>query len=130
MVIDSSAVLAILLAESDATTYSAAIAGAGAPVMSVTTFVELGVVTDRARNPRLDRRLDSLIRESRIELVGVSTSQGLLARAAHRDFGRGSGHPAKLNFGDCFSYALAKDLDLPLLFKGEDFTHTDVRRAI
>lgn len=75
------------------------------------------------------RRVDELLAALDIDIVEVSTHQAGIARAAYRDFCRNSGHPAGLNFGDCFSYALAVDRDEPLLFKGDDFVHTDVRVA-
>jgi ribonuclease VapC len=71
-----------------------------------------------------------LIARLRVAVEPVTLSQVVIARDAHRRFGRGSGHPAKLNFGDCFAYALATELDEPLLFVGQDFIHTDVRRVL
>ena len=76
------------------------------------------------------RRFDDFIREARIDIEPVSVLQAKIAREAYRDFGRGSGHPAQLNFGDCFAYALARDTGQPLLFKGNDFSQTDVRPAL
>lgn len=94
--------------------------------MSVASYVELGVVADRAGSPRVARSMDLLIETAEISLEPVAVSQARLARRAHARFGRASGSPARLNFGGCFAYALARDLGEPLLFKGEDFTHTDV----
>jgi ribonuclease VapC len=87
-------------------------------------------VIDGSRDPVSSRRLDDLIRAIGIQIEPVTAEQVAIGRAAYRDFGRGSGHPAQLNFGDCFSYALARDLQEPLLFKGEDFARTDITSAL
>ena len=84
----------------------------------------------QAYDPILSRRFDDLLALSQIQVESVTPSQAVLARAAYRDFGKGSGHPAKLNFGDCFSYALAKESGQKLLFKGNDFSETDLESAI
>lgn len=127
MIADTSALVAILRDESDAAGFATAIAEAPVRRMSAASYVELGAVVDAVRDPVVSRRVDELIAEAEIEIVPVTRGQALIARAAYRDFGRGSGHPAGLNFVDCFSYALAAELDEPLLFKGEDFAHTDVQ---
>jgi ribonuclease VapC len=129
MIVDTSAVIAILHSEPDMSRYSRAIEADENPKMSVVNYVEAGVVVDSIRNPVAYRKLDDFIRSSGIELIPVTVEQGLAARLAYRDFGKGSGHPARLNFGDCFAYALAKERDEPLLFKGTDFSATDVERA-
>ena len=85
---------------------------------------------DSRRNPLLSARLDELLREAGVIIEPVTERQATIARQAYRDYGKGSGHPASLNFGDCFSYALAKDLGEPLLYKGDDFGHTDIRNAL
>jgi len=82
------------------------------------------------RGIRLPRRFDDLLREAQVAIEPVTETQARIARAAYRDFGKGSGHPAKLNFGDCFAYALAKVKDEALLFKGDDFSRTDIRSAL
>ena len=87
-------------------------------------------MVDRLPNPRASVRFDELISDLGIIVEPVTAHQATTAREAHRRFGRGSGHPAKLNIGDCFAYALAKDLEEPLLFVGQDFIHTDVRRDL
>jgi ribonuclease VapC len=87
-------------------------------------------VIDRSRNPRASRLFDLLVRETNIEIAPLTIEQARIARAAYRDFGKGSGHPAGLNFGDCFSYALAIERNESLLYKGNDFVHTDVRSAL
>ena len=84
------------------------------------------VVIDGSQNPVASRRFDDLFREARIVVEPVTEAQARIAREAYRDFGKGSGHPAGLNFGDCSAYALAKATGEPILFKGDDFTHTDL----
>ena len=78
------------------------------------------------RDPIASRRFDELVKEAGLVIEPVTEAQARIARDAYRDFGRRSGHPAQLNFGDCFAYALAKVMGEPLLFKGDDFSHTDV----
>ena len=87
-------------------------------------------MVDRFPNPRASVRFDELIRDLEISIEPVTADQATIAREAYRRFGKGTGHPARLNFGDCFAYALAKDFDEPLLFIGQDFIHTDVRRVL
>jgi len=94
------------------------------------TFVETAIVIDSRHDPVASRRLDELIRQSGISIEPVDEIQAVMAREAYRDFGRGSGHPAQLNFGDCFAYALARRLAEPLLFKGNDFAQTDIASAL
>jgi len=91
-------------------------------------YVEAAVVIDSERDALASRRFDDFFRTTRITVEVVTPEQAHIARQAYRDFGKGR-HKAGLNFGDCFAYALAKDLDEPLLFKGKDFSHTDVERA-
>ncbi len=91
-------------------------------------MVEAAVVADHDRNPLLSRRFDNLIRDAQVSVEPVTPRQAEIARQAYRDFGQGR-HRAGLNFGDCFAYALAKEMDEPLLFKGNDFRHTDVEVA-
>lgn len=129
MIVDTSALVAILGSEAEADKFVDAIARADAPALSAATYVETAVVIDARRNPALSRALDRFLDESRISIEPVTPAQAKIAREAYRDFGRGSGHPARLNFGDCFAYALARDKNQPLLFKGDDFRHTDVDAA-
>ena len=89
----------------------------------------MAIVIDAASDPVSSRRVDDLVAHAGIVVESVTAEQAVLARAAYRDFGKGSGHPAQLNLGDCFAYALAKALREPLLFKGDDFHHTDVTTA-
>ncbi|WP_026530085.1 type II toxin-antitoxin system VapC family toxin [Haematomicrobium sanguinis] len=130
MIIDTSVIVAVLKQESDAEELLRALANSPRSVISAGNYLELGIVLDSARDPALSRELDRFLAAANIEVVPVSPRQASIARDAYRDFGRGSGHKAKLNFGDCFAYALAIDADEPLLFKGEDFVHTDVKRAL
>ena len=97
--------------------------------MSAVNFVESAVVIDASRDPLAPRRFDELIKQADISIESVTFDQAQIARNAYRDFGRGSGRAAKLNFGDCFAYALAKTASEPLLFKGNDFAFTDVIQA-
>lgn len=130
MIVDTSALIAILRDEPDAMTYAKAIASAPVRRVSAASYVEAAAVIDGSRDPIASRRFDDFFREARLVIEAVTEVQAGLARAAYRDFGEGSRHPAKLNFGDCFAYALAKAQNEPLLFKGDDFTHTDVTPAI
>jgi ribonuclease VapC len=130
MIVDTSAVIAILKEEQDAYRLLRAVAISTQPKrMSAANYLEAGIVVDANRNPLLSRRLDDLIVQTEIAVEPVTREQAEIARAAYRDFGKGSGHPAGLNFGDCFAYALAKSTREPLLFKGDDFSHTDVAIA-
>lgn len=129
MIVDSSALLAILAAEPDAQRFATALATTAVSI-SAGTLMETSIVVDGRHDPVLSARLDELLREAEVMVQPVTARHATLARQAYRDFGRGSGHPAGLNFGDCFAYALAKDSGEPLLFKGDDFTHTDIRSAL
>lgn len=130
MIIDSSALIAILRDEDDALLHASAIEAAAQCRLSAASFVETAAVIDMSGDPIASRRLDDLIRIASISIEPVTEHQAHLARAAYRDFGKGSGHPAGLNFGDCFAYALARDFGEPLLYKGNDFAHTDVESAL
>src|SRR5258708_402631 len=130
MIIDTSAIIAILRDEPEAVLFAGAIAGAVRRKISAVSFVEAAAVIDGSQDPVASRRLDDLIHEAHIVMEPVTEFQARLAREAYRDFGKGSGHRAKLNFGDCFSYALAKATGEALLFKGDDFGHTDVSAAL
>lgn len=130
MIADASAIIAILRNEADALSCASAIENAVTRRISAANFVEAAVVIDASRDPIASRRFDELMREAGLVIEPVTEAQARIAREAYRDFGKGSGHPAKLNFGDCFAYALAKDKNEPLLFTGADFTHTDVTPAL
>jgi ribonuclease VapC len=130
MIVDSSAMSAIILHKPDRETFRNSIMmSETAPLMSAANYLETGIIVDGKRNPKTSRQLDALIEELEIELVAVTPAHAHIARQAYRDFGKGSGHPAQLNFGDCFAYALASALNQPLLFKGNDFVHTDIVAA-
>jgi ribonuclease VapC len=130
MVVDTSALIAILRGETESPIFLEAIESADVCRISAANFFETALVIDTGRDPILSRRLDEFIQEAEIAIEPVTEAQARIAREAYRDFGRGSGHRARLNFGDCFAYALAKVLGEPLLFKGEDFSKTDVGSAI
>ena len=127
MVVDTSALVAILLAEQDAGTYADAIAGAESPAMSAASYVELTIVA-LSRGTRGRAELEAMLIDAQIEIVPVTLDQAHVAADAYEWYGRGR-HRAALNFGDCFAYALAKSRNEPLLFKGGDFALTDVLRA-
>ena len=127
MILDTSALLAILQDEPERAAFAEAIEAAGSCSMSVVSFVECSIVLTTRRGPEAVRDLDLLIAKASIGLVPVDADQAHDARRAHRDFGKGN-HAAGLNFGDCFSYALSKASGEPLLFKGGDFARTDVER--
>ena len=126
MIVDSSALIAILRDEPEAISCARAIDEAGGRRLSAVNFVEAAIVIDASRDPIASRRFDDLLIEAQIVIEPVTEAQARLARDAYRDFGKGSGHAANLNFGDCFAYALAKVTGEPLLFKGNDFKHTDI----
>lgn len=129
MILDTSALIAILRCETEALEFATIIERATQRRMSAVSYVEAGAVIDGSRDPVASRRFDELLEEARVVIEPVTQTQALIARQAYRDFGKTSGHPAKLNFGDCFSYALAKSTGEPLLFKGSDFSRTDVKPA-
>jgi ribonuclease VapC len=126
MIVDTSALIAILRDESDAKVFAVAVADADHRRLSAANYLETAIVIDGSRSPIASRRLDDLLREAEIVIEPVTEQQAQIAREAYRDFGRGSAHPAGLNFGDCFAYALAKTFREPLLFKGDDFVHTGI----
>ncbi|GAA4202381.1 type II toxin-antitoxin system VapC family toxin [Microbispora amethystogenes] len=130
MIIDTSAIVAILRGEPDAVDLARAIRDAPARRMSAGTYLELAAVVERARDPAASRLLDDLLTRIRVQIMPVTADQARTARRAYWDFGKGSGHKAGLNFGDCFSYALARECQEPLLFTGDDFVHTDVTPAL
>jgi ribonuclease VapC len=129
MIIDTSALFAILRDEPEARHFAQAIESSGIRRVSAANFVEAAIIIDASRDPIASRRFDDLIKEAHIAIEPVTEAQARIAREAFRDFGKGSGHPAKLNFGDCFAYALAKANGEPLLFKGGDFARTDIKSA-
>ncbi len=122
MILDSSAIVAVMRVEAEAEAFARLIGRAFVVGLSAATFVETAMVL----GPAADLRLDRFLASARAEIEPVTVEQARMARVAYRRFGRGSGHPARLNYGDCFSYALAMDKREPLLFKGNDFNQTDV----
>ncbi len=128
MIVDTSAVLAILFEEHDAEHYRKAIAGAERCLMSAASFLEVAIVLEGRTGIAGGNELDLLVERAPIQLVTVTSDHAQAARRAWRQFGKGN-HPAALNFGDCFAYALAKETREPLLFKGRDFTLTDIEAA-
>ena len=130
MIVDTSAILVILRDETDAALFADAIERASVRRVSAVNYVESAAVIDRSRNPVASRKLDDFFREAALRVEAVDVEQARIAREAYRDFGKGSGHPAQLNFGDCFAYALAKQRNEPLLFKGQDFSRTDLVSAL
>ncbi|HVN91135.1 MAG TPA: type II toxin-antitoxin system VapC family toxin [Candidatus Binataceae bacterium] len=129
MIVDTSAILAILFEEDDAELYARAIAAAESCRISAATFVEAGVVVDMQTKDKGSRQFNAFIRRAGITIEPVSEEQTHIARQAYADFGKGR-HPAGLNFGDCFAYALSKLTGEPILFKGNDFGKTDVAWAL
>ncbi len=129
MVIDTSAVVAILFDEEDQLRYAEAIEGASARLVSAVTRVELSFVVEGRKREAGRERLERFFALTGAEVVAVTPEQATLAIGAFRTYGKGR-HPAGLNIGDCFSYALATAIGHPLLFKGNDFAQTDVRSAV
>ena len=128
MIIDTSAVLAILFGEPDAERYEDAIAAAWSRRMSVVALLEAAMVVESRGGAAAGQELDVLLEKAAVELVPITPEHANAARRAWRRFGKGN-HPAALNFGDCFAYALAETTGEPLLFKGEDFARTDIEAA-
>jgi ribonuclease VapC len=125
IVVDTSALIAILDKESDAALYAEAIADADAPLMSTATLLEVNIVMLNRHGARAARMVDRLIQEAGFQVESFTVQHAELAREAYARYGKGR-QTAGLNYGDCFSYALAKATGLPLLFKGQDFSKTDV----
>ena len=128
MIVDSSAVLAILLREPERHSFEDAILASDSNKISAVNFVEAAVVADAREGAGLSQ-FDALLREFQVEILPVTAQQAYSARQAYMDYGKGR-HPAGLNLGDCFAYALAKVSNEPLLFKGNDFRKTDVESAL
>lgn len=129
MVVDSSAVLSIYYSEDDAALMLEKMSTADRLFISAATVVEVVSAAIRRSGAEGAANLERLMRALRIEIVPFDEAQSLIAREAYLKFGKGLGTSAKLNLGDCFSYALAKHLNQPLLFKGNDFSQTDVVQA-
>src|SRR5258708_28368716 len=129
MILDSSAVLAILFREPGCEIFENALADAHACRISAASFVEVSILLESRAGDAAIRHCDALFRQARIVIEAVTEEQALLARQAYSDYGKGR-HPAGLNFGDCFAYALAKSSGEPLLFKGDEFRRTDIQPAL
>lgn len=125
MIIDTSAVLAVLLGEPDAEYYERTIARTLPRRMSVAGLLEAAIVLESRGGMAAGNELDLFLQTAEVELVAVTAEQAQVARRAWRRFGKGN-HPAGLNFGDCSAYALAETNNEPLLFKGKDFAQTDI----
>ena len=129
MVIDTSAIVAVLLNEANAAAIAAAIEASSLRLLSAANLLEASIVVESRKGEAAGRELDLLLYRAGIEVVAVDQDQAETARLAWRRYGTGR-HPAGLNYGDCFAYALAKTRQLPLLFQGHDFAQTDVKSAL
>ena len=125
MVIDTSAIIAVLLNEADAAHIAQAIESSSQRLLSAANLLEASIVIESRKGEEGGRELDLLLYRAAIEIVAVDQDQAETARIAWRRFGKGR-HPAGLNYGDCFAYALARTRQLPLLFHGDDFSQTDI----
>lgn len=130
MIVDTSAIMAVVLAEPDADRFADALATSGYNAMSAGSFVELGLVLAHRDDASIEEAAAALLQTARIEIAPVTATLARLGWRAYREYGRAAKHPARLNFGDCFAYALAQETGEPLLFKGDDFGHTDVTPAL
>jgi ribonuclease VapC len=128
MILDTSAMVAILYREPEADAFVQLVHDADACRISVASYVELSMVIENQLGPRGMRQAEAFFRRARVSIEPVTVDHGELARQAFLDFGKGR-HKAGLNYGDCFSYALAKATGEPLLFKGNDFSQTDIKAA-
>ncbi len=126
MIIDSSALVAIVFAENDAPALAQAIKNSPQRRVSAASFLETALVVEGRSGAKGGQLFDLFIARSKISIENVTAEQAMIARQAWRDFGKGSGHPARLNFGDCFAYALARITGEPLLCKGNDLSSTDI----
>lgn len=129
MVIDTSAIVAILFAEAEASRMVSAIAAAPRKLLGAATVVETSAIMLAKKGPAGEIALDALLERLEVEIVPLTAEGGAHARSAYRRFGTGVGKPAVLNYGDCLSYGVARQLGEPLLFKGEDFAVTGVEAA-
>jgi ribonuclease VapC len=129
MVIDTSAIIAILLREPEAAGLAHAIETTTPRLLSAASLLEASMVIETRKGEAAGRELDLFIYRAGIEIVAIDHEQAEVARIAWRKYGKGR-HPAGLNYGDCFSYALAKVSGSPLLFKGDDFNHTDIKSVM
>jgi ribonuclease VapC len=126
MILDASVLVAMMRAEPEAGSYARIIAMSPVVRLSAATYLELGIVIDGMRDAAMSELVDRLLDDLGVVIEPVTASQARLGRDAYPRFGKGSGHPARLNFGDCFAYALAREMGEPLLYRGKDFAHTDI----
>ncbi|WP_374411994.1 type II toxin-antitoxin system VapC family toxin [Novosphingobium colocasiae] len=130
MIVDTSAIVAMLQLEPEATAMLRVLSLRANNRMSAASYLECGIVIDGAGDATASANLDALIRDLGIGIAPVTETQARIARQAYRDFGKGSGNPARLNFGDCFAYALSMESGEPLLYKGEDFVHAGLAKVV
>lgn len=130
MIVDASAVIAILHGEPGAQRLAEAIGAADNVRISSVSIFEASLKTERSGAQSAARIFDSFVRDTGMEIVAFEAEHAAIARDARRRYGKGSGHPAKLNFGDCMTYATAYIADEPLLYTGDDFAHTDLKSAL
>lgn len=128
LVVDTSALIAVIRSEPESSQILDVLGSAEHRFLSASTLLEASIVTSGKGTEA--ERLNIFVQRAALEVVPFSAGEAKVGAEAFRKFGKGSGHPAKLNFGDCFAYALAKTRNLPLLFKGDDFIHTDIRPAL
>jgi ribonuclease VapC len=130
LIVDTSAIMAIVRQELTAGACARALETATSLAISSATYVELHVVGVRSREPIVQQAIAVILNRYPMEIAAFTATQANIANTAYGIYGRGQEHPAKLNFGDCFAYALARERNEPLLFVGDDFTHTDIRSAL
>ena len=130
MIVETSALVAIVANEPERAAFIEAIRDDPDPIMSAASYFEAAIIADRRGKSVMATEIDVVVDALEIDVVPFTRAQARIARDAYRDYGKGSGHPAQLNFGDCFAYALAVDSGEPLLYKGADFTHAGIRSAL
>ena len=129
VVVNSSVIVAIFKRETDGPKFVEQLLSFDRRLISVVNFLESAIVCEDWAKPAGREEYDKIVSSLQLEVAAATSVQTEIAREAHRRFGKGRGRPAVLNFGDCFAYALAKDLGAPLLFKGNDFAQTDIPAA-
>ena len=130
MIVDASALVAIVFQEPESDRFAERIATAVRARIAAPTLLEAAIVVERSERPQEWRALDRLVAALGLDVEPFTNDHTEIARDAYRRYGKGQGHPAQLDFGDCISYALAKATGEPLLYKGDDFAHTDIRSAL
>ena len=130
MIVDTSAIVAMLQLEPEATAMLKLLSPRRDSKISAGNYLECGIVIDKAKDAAASADLDALISTLKIEIVPVNADHAKIARQAYRDFGKWSGHKARLNYGDCFAYALAMETGEPLLYKGDDFAYAGLARLV